>query len=109
MLAPTLIYRDTYLKAPHRSKKTIFIELSNFLLSIYYGFILFKSFIKDPMLELRDNLTFMGFLFGILKLMMPSTFAFILVFFGLFHSWMNAWAELLRFPDRTFYLDWWTS
>jgi len=41
--------------------------------------------------------------------MMPSTFALILLFFGLLHSWLNAWAELLRFPDRTFYLDWWTS
>jgi len=43
------------------------------------------------------------------KLMMPSTLGLILLFFGLLHSWMNAFAELLRFPDRTFYLDWWNS
>ena len=109
MFAPTLIYRDAYVKAPHMSKRFIIIEILNFLLSIYYGFILFVTFMKDPILELRDNLTFSGFFFGILKLMMPSTFSLILIFFGLLHSWMNAWAELLRFPDRTFYLDWWTS
>ena len=41
--------------------------------------------------------------------MMPSTFSILLLFFGLLHSWFNGWAELLRFPDRTFYLDWWNS
>lgn len=41
--------------------------------------------------------------------MMPSTACLLLLFFGLLHSWFNGWAELLRFPDRTFYQDWWTS
>jgi hypothetical protein len=56
-----------------------------------------------------DDLTLTKFIVVIFKLMMPSTFSLILVFFGLLHSWFNAWAELLRFPDRTFYLDWWAS
>ncbi len=109
MLAPTLIYRDHYVRAPHRNNITIVIETGNFLMSIYYGFIMFKTFCKEPILELRDNLTISGFIIVIFKLMMPSTFALMLLFFGLLHSWLNAWAELLRFPDRTFYLDWWTS
>ena len=33
----------------------------------------------------------------------------IFMFFGFLHSWQNAWAEITRFPDRTFYLDWWNS
>ena len=41
--------------------------------------------------------------------MLPATLCLFLLFFGLLHSWMNAYAELLRFPDRTFYLDWWNS
>jgi hypothetical protein len=41
--------------------------------------------------------------------MLPSTLAILLLFFGLLHSWMNGWAELMRFPDRNFYLDWWNS
>lgn len=43
------------------------------------------------------------------QLMLPGTLSIILLFFGLLHSWLNGWAELLRFPDRTFYLDWWNS
>jgi len=41
--------------------------------------------------------------------MLPATLDLFIVFYGLLHSWMNAFAELLRFPDRTFYLDWWNS
>lgn len=41
--------------------------------------------------------------------MLPATLSLYLLFFGLLHSWLNAFAELLRFPDRTFYLDWWNS
>jgi sterol O-acyltransferase len=33
----------------------------------------------------------------------------ILGFYMLLHSWFNFWAEILRFPDRLFYEDWWNS
>ncbi|CAD8085668.1 unnamed protein product [Paramecium primaurelia] len=108
-LAPTLLYRDYYVKAPNYSKKKVIIEFANFFLCIYYGFILFRSFCKEPILQLRENLTLMNFIVTLFKLMMPSTFSLVLVFFGLLHSWFNGWAELLRFPDRTFYHDWWTA
>lgn len=41
--------------------------------------------------------------------MLPSMLFLILGFFGFLHSWLNGWAELTRFPDRIFYLDWWNS
>lgn len=44
--APTLLYRDHYVKAPHQSRRKIIIEFSNFFLCIYYGFILFRTFCK---------------------------------------------------------------
>ncbi|CAG5130127.1 unnamed protein product, partial [Candidula unifasciata] len=30
-------------------------------------------------------------------------------FFAILHSWLNAFAEMLRFGDRLFYKDWWNS
>ena len=30
-------------------------------------------------------------------------------FFAILHSWLNAFAEMLRFADRLFYKDWWNS
>ena len=38
---------------------------------------------------------------------LPATVCLLLIFFGFLHSWLNAFAELLRFPDRVFYEDWW--
>ena len=39
--------------------------------------------------------------------MIPGTMLLVLMFFGLLHSWLNLWAEILRFGDREFYVDWW--
>lgn len=39
----------------------------------------------------------------------PSLLVFLCGFYCLLHSWMNAFAEMLRFADRMFYQDWWNS
>jgi len=41
--------------------------------------------------------------------MLPATMVLIVGFFAILHSWMNAFAEMLRFADRMFYKDWWNS
>uniref|UniRef100_A0A0R3RMU6 O-acyltransferase n=1 Tax=Elaeophora elaphi TaxID=1147741 RepID=A0A0R3RMU6_9BILA len=33
----------------------------------------------------------------------------LLLFYGLLHCWLNMFAELLRYSDRQFYLNWWSS
>jgi len=38
--------------------------------------------------------------------MVPAILVFLLAFFGILHSWLNVWAELLRFADRQFYASW---
>lgn len=35
--------------------------------------------------------------------MLPGTLVLILGFFSILHSWLNAFAEMLRFADRMFY------
>lgn len=37
----------------------------------------------------------------------PNHFIWLIFFYWLFHSSMNAVAEVLRFGDREFYRDWW--
>lgn len=44
-----------------------------------------------------------------LKLSIASTYAWILFFFIFFHNTLNILAEVLRFGDRIFYLDWWNA
>lgn len=81
----------------------------NFFLCIYFGFVLFKTFCKPYVIHFSQNFSFNGFIQLLFKLMLPSCLSLLLLFFGLLHSWLNGFAELMRFPDRSFYLDWWNS
>lgn len=59
----------------------------------------------EPM-QKRD---FIAFLERILKLSLPVMYAWLCMFYILFHLWLNILAECLRFGDREFYLDWWNA
>lgn len=39
----------------------------------------------------------------VLKLALPSMYAWMVIFYCLFHLWLNILAELLHFGDREFY------
>jgi len=41
--------------------------------------------------------------------MLPGILVLLVGFFAILHSWMNAFAEMMRFGDRMFYRDWWNS
>jgi diacylglycerol O-acyltransferase 1 len=43
----------------------------------------------------------------LLKLALPNTYCWIIIFFIFFHSLLNILSEILYFADRQFYLDWW--
>lgn len=45
----------------------------------------------------------------VLKLSIPSIYVWLLMFYGLFHSYLNMVAELLYFADRQFYKPWWNA
>ncbi|XP_012590422.1 PREDICTED: diacylglycerol O-acyltransferase 1-like, partial [Condylura cristata] len=45
----------------------------------------------------------------LLKLAIPNHLIWLIFFYWLFHSCLNAVAELMQFGDREFYRDWWNS
>lgn len=45
----------------------------------------------------------------LLKLSVPNVYIWLLFFYAVFHCWLNVLAEVTRFGDRCFYLDWWNS
>ncbi|GFH15877.1 PH domain-containing protein, partial [Haematococcus lacustris] len=45
----------------------------------------------------------------VLKLALPNMYCWLVMFYCVFHLWLNILAELLRFGDREFYKDWWNS
>lgn len=108
--APTLLYRDKYIRAPKTNYKKVAFHFFNVFLCIYYGFILYKAFIVEQFQNTGKNPgTVMEFLLSIFSSVLPGMTVMFMMFFGLLHSWFCAFAELLRFPDRLFYEDWWTS
>ena len=109
--APTLLYRDKYIKGTtSKARSTVIFHLANFLMCIYYAYVLFKIFIYPVFADTGSNPPdWQGFLASIFSAVMPGVMLLFLMFFCVLHSWFNAFAELLRFPDRYFYEDWWNS
>ena len=44
-----------------------------------------------------------------LRINVPGTYLWLLVFYGFFHCWLNILAEITFFADRSFYEDWWNA
>lgn len=55
---------------------------------------------SHPILPLVDN---------VIKLVVPFTINYLLIFYIIFECICNGFAELSRFADREFYSDWWNS
>ena len=56
-----------------------------------------------------ENADTMMIIERILKLSVVSVVIWLLMFFAVFHSFMNAVAEVMRFGDRRFYMCWWNA
>ncbi|KDR21005.1 sterol O-acyltransferase 1 [Zootermopsis nevadensis] len=114
LFVPTLVYKDNYPRTKEIHWKFVawcFLEVigvifyvafifERFLIPIYHDFGLPNNQ-KTPLSELL--------VVGMFGSMMPGTLVLLCGFYCLLHSWMNAFAELMRFADRMFYKDWWTA
>jgi len=77
---------------------------------MYYAFIMYKSYLLKGYENSGKNPgTLIEFCLQIFSSIIPGITCLIMMNFGLLHSWFNGFAELLRFPDRGFFEDWWTS
>ncbi|XP_072944157.1 sterol O-acyltransferase 2 isoform X1 [Epargyreus clarus] len=111
LFAPTLVYKDEYPRT-----KTIrwivvlfhFIEVGAIIL---YNSFLWERFIlplwsdygKEPQVEAGTVVR------GMFSCVLPGVISFLCGFYCLLHAWHNAFAEMLKFADRLFYEDWWTT
>nr|XP_025043019.1 diacylglycerol O-acyltransferase 1 isoform X1 [Pelodiscus sinensis] len=112
LLAPTLCYQLNFPRQKHCRQGYIirrFIEMI-FLFHLMLGLIqqwivpnIHKS--MKPINEIESTLLTEY----ILKLAVPNHFIWLIFFYWYFHSCLNCLAELLRFGDRQFYLDWWNA
>ncbi|CAH8491519.1 unnamed protein product [Dicrocoelium dendriticum] len=111
LFAPTLVYRNTY---PRTSEIRWGYVVSNLLqvcgctLLSYYVLIQF-CFTEFVHFGRTSDYTLRQFILTSTATSVPGGLVMFLIFFAGLHSWLNAFAEMLRFGDRLFYKDWWNS
>lgn len=110
--APTLVYQPVYPRSSHirwvfvakriaeGAGLSIFIWLAS---AQYAAPLLWNSL---PKIDLLD---FPAIIERLMKLSTISLIIWLAGFFAIFHSILNALAEVMRFGDREFYSDWWNS
>ncbi|XP_046846025.1 sterol O-acyltransferase 1-like isoform X2 [Xenia sp. Carnegie-2017] len=110
LFAPTLIYRDSY---PQTSKIRWHYVVTNFLQvlgCVFYTYYIFVRFCVPVFRDMGNNPpNLKKVVLSIFNTMLPGTLVLVLGFFCILHSWLNAFAEMLKFADRMFYKDWWNS
>jgi len=115
-LAPTLCYQLNYPRSPHiRYKYLLTLVIRMFLVGGLLIFVV-EQYIKPTLEGSIEAMDMMKTKFDIslvmeklLKLSIPNTYAWLLMFYFYFHLWLNFLAEITRFGDRLFYKDWWNS
>ena len=124
--APTLLYNTFYPKASAIQKqnrlKNIIINSINLLLCFSLSFLHFEFTLYPKLITITnfkssnydfnksDYLFFKTQFFQNLFVFIFNGYInFMVLIFGLLHSYHNLFAEILEFSDRRFYLDFWNS
>ncbi|XP_038044785.1 sterol O-acyltransferase 1-like [Patiria miniata] len=108
LFAPTLIYRDRYPQTPKIRWNVVNTNLLQVLACLFYTYYTFERFCVPVFRNFsQEKLTLQRLVLCVFSCMLPGTLVLILAFFAILHSWMNAFAEMMRFADRQFYKDWW--
>ncbi|KAK4475771.1 hypothetical protein MN116_001030 [Schistosoma mekongi] len=111
LFAPTLVYRENY---PRTHCIRWYFVFSNFLQVIvcfifsYYIFMRF-CFIPFSQLGKLRKFSFKKYILTSTACTLPGGLLMLIAFYSFLHSWLNAFAEMLRFGDRLFYKDWWNA
>ncbi|CAL7940750.1 unnamed protein product [Xylocopa violacea] len=110
MFAPTLIYQDKYPRSDKIRWKIILINFIEVFTIIFFVALLYERMLYPNYRDFgKQPIEFGMVILNVLSSMLPGILMFICGFYLLLHSWMNAFAELLRFADKMFYKDWWNS
>uniref|UniRef100_F1L472 O-acyltransferase n=1 Tax=Ascaris suum TaxID=6253 RepID=F1L472_ASCSU len=112
ILAPTLCYELRFPRSPGR-RKTFMIKRTAELICLSFIIVALSQQWVVPLLrnsvEPFSTMNISRCIERILKLAIPNHVIWLICFYTIFHSFLNLVAELLRFADRQFYLDFWNA
>lgn len=112
--APTLCFQFEYPKTDKIRWTWLLLRIGELVVSLSLMLVLIQQYMFPLVLSTLPLLTNPGsslwqLLERHLRLSIPSLYIWLLMFYALFHCWLNILAELLYFSDREFYQDWWNS
>lgn len=108
LFAPTLVYRDNYPRTPSIRWSYVAWNFLQVLACILGAYIPVTHFIVDVFNKIGiEPLPLVNFIGVLATSIFAGGLLMFLVFYGMFHCWLNAFAEMLQFGDRMFYDDWW--
>nr|KAJ3422993.1 hypothetical protein HK105_004952 [Polyrhizophydium stewartii] len=110
--APTLCYQTSYPRTKRIRKVFLVkrvIELSTAIAGMYFLSVQYAGPTLRNSIEALDSMDVLRLSERILKLSIISVVIWLLMFWSLFHCWLNILAELLCFGDRRFYQPWWNA
>ncbi|XP_004638933.1 diacylglycerol O-acyltransferase 1 [Octodon degus] len=112
IFAPTLCYELNFPRSPRIRKRFLLRRLFEMLFFIQLQVGLVQQWmvptIQNSMKPFRD-MDYSRIIERLLKLAVPNHLIWLIFFYWLFHSCLNAVAELMQFGDREFYRDWWNA
>eukprot|EP00040_Diaphanoeca_grandis_P027825 m.159234 g.159234 ORF g.159234 m.159234 type:complete len:549 (+) comp31128_c0_seq1:227-1873(+) len=111
--APTLCYELNFPRTARIRKRFLFRRVGEVVLLSIVMLTLVQQWIAptvaNTMLQYDGSQSLMVLATRTMKLAVPNNIIWLLGFYTYFHSYLNAWAEALRFGDRQFYRDWWNA
>lgn len=103
VFCPTLVYRDNY---PRNAGPINWLRAGvhafNLAAVVLYTYVITRSLLVPLLAPVLPKHP-IDIVMLVQGAMVPAILVFLLSFFGILHSWLNLWAELLRFSDRQFY------
>ncbi|EDM15968.1 rCG59622, isoform CRA_a [Rattus norvegicus] len=112
IFAPTLCYELNFPRSPRIRKRFLLRRVLEMLFFTQLQVGLIQQWmvptIQNSMKPFKD-MDYSRIIERLLKLAVPNHLIWLIFFYWLFHSCLNAVAELLQFGDREFYRDWWNA
>lgn len=109
---PTLVYQTNYPRTTRVRKRWLLKRVFEMLLVCSLMVIILEQFLVPTIRNASKPMKEMNIprlIERLLKLAIPSLIIWLLMFYGLFHIWLNILAEVTRFGDRLFYKEWWEA
>ncbi|GFR06708.1 sterol O-acyltransferase 1 [Trichonephila clavata] len=110
LYCPATIYKDSYPRKKEINYNFVAAQLFRFFACIVISYCACVRFLVNIYRDVGSTpFTMKEAVMTLAVSMFLGTLCMFMMFYGFLHSWLNIWAELLRFADREFYKDWWNS